>query len=66
MPHGGVMTETVRIGKDERNISVCANCGSPHNLKICSGAGRGGWGWGRALGACEHTEAGVPVLSCSD
>ncbi|KAK9828603.1 hypothetical protein WJX72_000990 [[Myrmecia] bisecta] len=31
------MMETVATRRDPRDVSVCAQCGSPHNLRTCSG-----------------------------
>jgi hypothetical protein len=31
------MVETLRTGKDKRNMAVCVVCGSPKNVKSCSG-----------------------------
>ena len=37
---GSRMTETVRVRKDPKAAGVCAVCGSPHNLKLCSRCAR--------------------------
>ena len=31
------MSETVATRQDKGDNTLCAECGSPHNLKLCSG-----------------------------